>query len=57
MNVNWEQISETVTTQMTAFGLKAAGALAVWIVGRYLIGMAVRLVSAAPPTVMHERKK
>jgi small conductance mechanosensitive channel len=47
MNLNWEQISETVTTQMTAFGLKAAGALAVWIVGRYLIGMAVRLVSAA----------
>ena len=47
MTVNWEQIAETMTTQLTAFGLKAAGALAVWIVGRYLIGMAVRLVSAA----------
>jgi small conductance mechanosensitive channel len=47
MNVNWEQISETVTTQLTAFGLKAAGAIAVWIVGRYLISLAVRMVSAA----------
>jgi len=47
MNLNWEQISDTVTTQLTAFGLKAAGALAVWIVGRYLISLAVRLVSAA----------
>ena len=47
MNLNWAQISETLTTQLTAFGLKAAGAIAVWIVGRYLIGLAVRLVSAA----------
>lgn len=47
MNVNWQQISETVTTQLTAFGLKVAGAIVVWIVGRYLIGLAVRLVSAA----------
>jgi small conductance mechanosensitive channel len=47
MNVNWEQIAETVTTQLTAFGLKVAGAIAVWIIGRYLIGMAVRMVSAA----------
>ncbi len=47
MNLNWQQISETVTTQLTAFGLKVAGAVAVWIVGRYLIGLAVRLVTAA----------
>jgi small conductance mechanosensitive channel len=47
MNLNWQQISETLTTQLTAFGLKVAGAIAVWIVGRYLIGLAVRLVSAA----------
>jgi small conductance mechanosensitive channel len=45
--VNWTQISETLTTQLTAFGLKVAGAIAVWIIGRYLIGLAVRLVSAA----------
>ncbi|HEY1327381.1 MAG TPA: mechanosensitive ion channel family protein [Casimicrobiaceae bacterium] len=30
-----------------AFGLKVAGALAVWIVGRWLIGLAVRLMAAA----------
>jgi small conductance mechanosensitive channel len=47
MNVNWEQIAETMTTQLTAFGLKVAGAIAVWIIGRYLIGLAVRMVSAA----------
>jgi small conductance mechanosensitive channel len=32
---------------LTAFGLKVAGAIAVWIVGRYLIGLAVRMASAA----------
>jgi small conductance mechanosensitive channel len=47
MNLNWTQISDTITTQLTAFGLKAAGALAVWIIGRYLISLAVRLISAA----------
>jgi small conductance mechanosensitive channel len=47
MNVNWTQISDTITTQLTSFGLKVAGAIAVWIVGRYLISLAVRLVSAA----------
>jgi small conductance mechanosensitive channel len=41
------QIIDTATVQLTSFGLKVAGAIAVWIVGRYLIGLAVRLVSAA----------
>src|SRR5690242_11270575 len=30
-----------------AFGLKAAGAIVVWIIGRWLIGLAVRLVAVA----------
>ncbi len=30
------------TTQLTALGLKVAGAILAWIVGRYLIGLAVR---------------
>jgi small conductance mechanosensitive channel len=47
MNVNWEQITDTATTQLTAVGLKALGALLVYVVGRYLIGLAVRLISAA----------
>jgi len=45
MDVN--QIMQTVTTIGIAFGLKAAGAIVVWVVGRYLIGLAVRLVSHA----------
>jgi small conductance mechanosensitive channel len=45
--MNFDRIIETATTNLTAFGLKALGALAVWIVGRYLISMTVRLVSAA----------
>jgi small conductance mechanosensitive channel len=45
--MNFDRIIETATTNLTAFGLKALGALAVWIIGRYLIGLAVRLVSAA----------
>jgi small conductance mechanosensitive channel len=43
MDVN--QIMQTVTTIGIAFGLKVAGAIVVWVVGRYLIHLAVRLVS------------
>jgi len=42
-----EKIMETITTIGIAFGLKALGAIVVWVVGRYLIGLAVRLVSSA----------
>ena len=45
--MNWQQISETVNHQLATFGLKAVGAIAVWIIGRSLISLAVRLVSAA----------
>src|ERR1044071_6316973 len=41
------QIMQTITTIGIAFGLKVAGAIIVWVVGRYLIHLAVRLVSAA----------
>ncbi len=47
MNINWEQILQSVTQTATNVGLKLLGALAVFIVGRYLIHLAVRLVSAA----------
>jgi small conductance mechanosensitive channel len=46
MNVNWNQVLDTVTQTATNVGLKLLGALAVFIVGRYLIHLAVRLVSA-----------
>lgn len=47
MNVDWNQILQSVTQTATNVGLKLLGALAVFIVGRYLIHLAVRLVSAA----------
>jgi small conductance mechanosensitive channel len=45
--MDFNQIMETITTLAIAFGLKALGAIVVWVIGRYLIGLAVRLVSAA----------
>jgi small conductance mechanosensitive channel len=38
---------QTVATIGIAFGMKVVGAIIVWVVGRYLIGLAVRLVSSA----------
>ena len=37
----------TATAVLTAFGLKVLGAIAAWIVGRYLIRLAIRLTQAA----------
>jgi small conductance mechanosensitive channel len=45
--MNFQNISDTLVTQLTAFGLKILGAIAVWIIGRWLIGLAVRGISAA----------
>jgi small conductance mechanosensitive channel len=42
-----QQIMDTITTTLTTVGLKVLGAIAVWIVGRWLIGLAIRLLSAA----------
>ena len=41
------RIWEGVSTQLATFGLKVAGAIAVWIIGRWLIALSVRLLSAA----------
>jgi small conductance mechanosensitive channel len=38
---------QTVTAIAIGVGLKIVGAIVVWVVGRYLIGLAVRLVSVA----------
>ena len=45
--MNMQNIMDTITTALTALGLKILGAIAVWIIGRWLIGVAVRLVSVA----------
>jgi small conductance mechanosensitive channel len=45
--MNTEAAWAFLTTQGVDLGLKILGALAAWIVGRWLIGIAVRFVSAA----------
>jgi len=44
--MDWQRVWETASAQLTTFGLKVAGAIAVWIIGRWLIGFAVRLLLA-----------
>jgi small conductance mechanosensitive channel len=39
--------TEVLVAQLTTFGLKVLGAIAVWIIGRRLIALAVRLTTAA----------
>ena len=47
MDIDFNQVMQTITTIGVAFGLKVLGAIVVWVVGRYLINLAVRLVSAS----------
>ena len=45
--MDFDSMKETATAVLTTFGLKVLGALVAWIAGRWLIGLAVRMVSAA----------
>lgn len=45
--MNMEVIWTFLSTQGADFGLKILGAIAAWIVGRWLIALAVRLIAAA----------
>lgn len=45
--MNTEVVWNFLSTQGADFGLKILGAIAAWIVGRWLIGIAVRLIGAA----------
>jgi len=47
MNVNPSAMMQTVTTILTAVGLKLLGAIAIWLVGRWLIGLALRMIGSA----------
>ena len=47
MNATLSAMMQTVTTMLTAVGLKILGAIAIWIVGRWLIGLALRLIESA----------
>lgn len=47
MNFNLTAITQTVTTMLTTVGLKILGAIAIWIIGRWLIAFALRLIGGA----------
>jgi small conductance mechanosensitive channel len=47
MNFNPSAMMQTITTTLTAVGLKILGAIAIWIVGRWLIGLVLRLMGGA----------
>lgn len=45
--MEWQHFWDSASPQLTTFGLKVVGAVVVWFIGRWLIGLAVRLVSRA----------
>ena len=45
--MDFQKIIEAVSAQLVTFGLKAAGAIAVWVVGRWLIALTIRLLASA----------
>jgi small conductance mechanosensitive channel len=47
MNFNLAAVTQTITTMLTSVGLKILGAIAIWIVGRWLIAFALRLIGGA----------
>ena len=47
MNATLSAMMQTVTTMLTAVGLKILGAVAIWTVGRWLIGLSLRLIGSA----------
>jgi small conductance mechanosensitive channel len=47
MNVNLSAMMQTVTTTLTTVGLRLLGAIAIWIVGRWLIGLVLRMIGSA----------
>ena len=47
MNFNLTAMTQTVITLLTTVGLKLLGAIAIWIVGRWLINFALRLIGGA----------
>jgi small conductance mechanosensitive channel len=47
MNLNLSAIKLTVTTLLTTVGLKILGAIAIWIIGRWLISLALQIMGSA----------
>jgi small conductance mechanosensitive channel len=46
MNFNLTAITQTVSTTLTTVGFRILGAIAIWIIGRWLIALALRLMGA-----------
>jgi small conductance mechanosensitive channel len=47
MNFNFTAMMQTVTTVLTAVGLKILGAIVLWMIGRWLISLSLRLIGSA----------
>ena len=47
MNFNLSAMMQTVITILTTVGLRLLGAIAIWIVGRWLIGLVLRMMGTA----------
>lgn len=45
--MDWQRVWDTASAQLTTFGLKVLGAIALWIIGRWLIRLGVRLLAAS----------
>src|SRR5215467_885541 len=45
--MDWQKVLDTASAQLTTFGLKVLGAIALWIIGRWLIRLGVRLLSTS----------
>ena len=46
MDFDFENILATASALLTAFGLKIVGAIAAWVIGRYVIKLGVRVMAA-----------
>src|SRR5271165_3592110 len=47
MNFNLSALTQTVIATLTFVGLRLLGAIAIWIIGRWLIGVALRMMGSA----------
>jgi small conductance mechanosensitive channel len=45
--MDWQHMWDIAGAQLVTFGFKVAGAIAVWLIGRWLIALTTRLLSAA----------
>jgi small conductance mechanosensitive channel len=47
MNFDFDQMAATATEMLTRVGLQVIAALVIWVVGRWLIGVVIRMISAS----------